>query len=261
MSCWVVPTIAAELWGVSIDHVLQQVRDGHLSHRVDDGFMFVDVAPNGGGCGIVKPAAVNPPTFTVLSEAEVDALCDEQLATPSLCAGWDVKTVAAHVISTIDDGLPTFLRLAARRRSLDRAIDELARQRAGASAFEIASALRQYADRPVDPPLFGPLDPLADVLVHLGDISIPLDIDYQPYPELVKLALDFLTGPWPFGFVPFRLLRGLSLYARDVDRRWGDGPEIAGPAVALMMTITGRSACLRELDGPGVAVLRSRLSA
>ena len=53
----------------------------------------------------------------------VDALCDEQLATPSLCAGWDVKTVAAHVISTIDDGLPTF-RLAARRRSLDRAIDE-----------------------------------------------------------------------------------------------------------------------------------------
>jgi len=80
MSCWVVPTIAAELWGVSIDHVLQQVRDGHLSHRVDDGFMFVDVAPNGGGCGIVKPAAVNPPTFTVLSEAEVDALCDETVA-------------------------------------------------------------------------------------------------------------------------------------------------------------------------------------
>ena len=80
MSCWVVPTIAAELWGVSVDHVLQQVRDGYLSHRVDDGFMFVDVAPNGGGCGIVKPAAMNPPTFTVLSEAEVDALCDETVA-------------------------------------------------------------------------------------------------------------------------------------------------------------------------------------
>jgi hypothetical protein len=80
MSCWVVPTIAAELWGVSVDHVLQQVRDGHLSHRLDEGFMFVDVAPNGGGCGIAKPAAMNPPTFTVLSEAEVDALCDETVA-------------------------------------------------------------------------------------------------------------------------------------------------------------------------------------
>jgi hypothetical protein len=80
MSCWVVPTIAAELWGVSVDHVLQQVRDGHLSHRLDEGFMFVDVAPNGGGCGIVKPVAMNPPTFTVLSEAEVEALCDETVA-------------------------------------------------------------------------------------------------------------------------------------------------------------------------------------
>jgi uncharacterized protein (TIGR03083 family) len=190
----------------------------------------------------------------------IEPLSDEQLATPSLCAGWDVKTVAAHVISTIDDGLPTFLRLAARRRSLDRAIDELARQRAVATAPEIASALRQYADQPVDPPLFGPPDPLADVLVHLGDICTPLDIDDQPDAELVKPALDFLTGPWPFGFVRFRLLRGLSLYARDVDQRWGDGLEVTGPAVALMMTITGRTGWLPDLDGPGVALLRRRLS-
>jgi uncharacterized protein (TIGR03083 family) len=190
----------------------------------------------------------------------VDTLSDEQLAAPSLCAGWDVKTVAAHVISTIDDGLPTFLRLAARRRSLNRAIDELARQRAAATAPEIASALRRYADHPVDPPLFGPLDPLADVLVHLGDVSNPLGIDYHPDAELVKLALDFLTGPWPFGFVRLRLLRGLSLYARDVDHRWGDGLEVAGPAVGLMMTITGRTAWIGDLTGPGVPVLRDRLS-
>jgi hypothetical protein len=91
MSCWVVPTIAAELWGVSIDHVLQQVRDGHLPHRVHEGFMFVDVAPHGGGCGIVKPAAMNPPTFTALSEAEIDALCDETVADIEAA-----ETVEAH---------------------------------------------------------------------------------------------------------------------------------------------------------------------
>jgi uncharacterized protein (TIGR03083 family) len=191
----------------------------------------------------------------------IEPLSDEQLATSSLCAGWDVKTVAAHVVSTIDDGLPTFLRFAARRGSLDRAIDELARRRAEASAPAIASALRQCADHPVDPPLFGPLDPLADVLVHLGDICTPLGIDYEPDAELVQLALDFLTGPWPFGFVQFRLLRRLSLYARDIDQRWGDGLEVAGTAQALMMSITGRGAWLRDLDGPGVAVLRRRLSA
>jgi hypothetical protein len=35
-------------------------------------------------------------------------LDDAQLATPSLCAGWDVKTVAAHLVSTLTDGLPGF---------------------------------------------------------------------------------------------------------------------------------------------------------
>jgi uncharacterized protein (TIGR03083 family) len=190
----------------------------------------------------------------------LDDLSDDQLATPSLCAGWDVKTVAAHVLSTVADGLPIFLRLAVRRRSLDRAIDELARQRARASAPEIAAELRHYACCPVDPPLFGPLDPLADVLVHLGDITIPLGLTYQPNPRLVTLALDFLSGRWPFGFVQFGLLRGISLYARDIDVRWGIGNEVSGRAAELMMTVTGRTACIDSLDGPGLALLRKRLS-
>jgi uncharacterized protein (TIGR03083 family) len=89
----------------------------------------------------------------------IDDLDDTQLAKPSLCAGWDIKTVAAHVVSTIADGLPVFLRLAVRRASLARAIDELARRRAQLPAAEIATSLRQCADRPISPPLFGPLDP------------------------------------------------------------------------------------------------------
>ncbi len=72
MSCWVVPTIAAEIWGVSIDHLLQQVRDGNLAYRVDEGFMFVDVEPP------PQPKVEHPPTFTVLSEAELEALRDAE---------------------------------------------------------------------------------------------------------------------------------------------------------------------------------------
>ena len=68
MSCWVVPTIAAEIWGVSVDHVLSLVRDGHLPHQIDEGFMFVDIVPG------VRRCEPPPPTFTVLSEAEVEAL-------------------------------------------------------------------------------------------------------------------------------------------------------------------------------------------
>jgi hypothetical protein len=140
-----------------------------------------------------------------------------------------------------------------------RAIDELARRRAQLPATEIAASLYRCADRPISPPLFGPLDPLADVLVHGGDIRIPLGKPFTPDPYLTALAMDFLTGPWPLGFVPLGRRRGISLHATDIRREWGTGAEIHGPAAALMMAICGRSALLHLLDGPGLARLRERL--
>jgi uncharacterized protein (TIGR03083 family) len=39
----------------------------------------------------------------------IDGLDADQLATASLCAGWDVKTVAAHLVSDFTDGFCGFL--------------------------------------------------------------------------------------------------------------------------------------------------------
>jgi uncharacterized protein (TIGR03083 family) len=189
----------------------------------------------------------------------LEDLDDAQLATPSLCAGWDVKTVAAHIVSTVTDGTPAFLRLAVRRGGLGRGIDEMARRGAQRPAAEVIAALRGCADRRISPPLFGPLDPLADVLVHSGDIGIPLGLPFEPDPQLAGLAMEFLTGPWPFGFVPVGRLRGISLHANDIGRIWGRGAEIHGPVAALMMAVTGRVALLHLLEGPGLPILRRRL--
>jgi uncharacterized protein (TIGR03083 family) len=189
----------------------------------------------------------------------LDGLDATQLGTPSLCAGWDVKTVAAHIVSTVTDGTPAFLGLALRHRSMDRAIDELARRGAQLPGDEIAANLYRCADRKISPPLFGPLDPLADVLVHGGDIRIPLGLPFAPDPQLAALAMDFLTGPWPFGFVPIARLRGISLRANDISRAWGSGAEIRGPVAALMMAASGRTALFHLLDGPGLAPLCQRL--
>jgi uncharacterized protein (TIGR03083 family) len=189
----------------------------------------------------------------------LDGLDAAQLATPSLCAGWDVKTVAAHVVSTVTDGTPAFLRLALRRRSMARAIDELARRRAQLPASEVAASLHQCADRRISPPLFGPLDPLADVLVHSGDIRIALGLPFVPDPQLAALSMDFLTGPWPLGFVPLSRLHGISLRATDICRVWRSGAEIHGPVAALMMAVAGRTALLHLLDGPGLGPLRQRV--
>jgi uncharacterized protein (TIGR03083 family) len=190
----------------------------------------------------------------------IDSLDDAQLATPSLCQGWDVKTVAAHVVSTVSDGMPGFLQMAVRRGGLSRGIDTLARRRAQASTADIVGDLREHADRPISSPVFGPRGPLADILVHTGDVSIPLGLPFEPDLQHAVSAMDFLTGGWPIGFVPLGRLRGIRLSANDIDRSWGTGAEISGPVAALLMSVCGRTASWDALDGPGMTLLGSRLS-
>lgn len=191
----------------------------------------------------------------------LEGLDDAQLSKPSLCAGWDIKTVAAHLVSVFADSFWAFMGWAARRRSIAGAIDELARRRAELPVADIITTLRRCADHQLSPPLFGPLSPLADNLVHGGDIRIPLELPFHPDPSRAALALDFLTGPWPFGFVPLGRLRGISLRGTDIERSWGKGAEIRGPVAALMMSAAGRPALLHTLEGPGLPLLRDRLSA
>src|SRR3954467_15420733 len=45
MPCWVLPSVAAALWGLSLDAVLEQVRAGTIASKVDEGSLVVDVGP------------------------------------------------------------------------------------------------------------------------------------------------------------------------------------------------------------------------
>ncbi len=190
----------------------------------------------------------------------IDSLNADQLATASLCAGWDVKTVAAHLVSDFADGFWGFIASGIRHASIDRGIDALARRRAQASAAEIAQTLRCRADHRLSPPLTGPLSGLTDVFVHGADIRIPLGIPHQPDPAYVARVLDFLTSPTQFGFFPQRRLRGIALHDADTGRSWGSGAAIHGPGVAVMLAICGRAVAFDQLDGPGLPLLRSRVT-
>ncbi|CAJ1498786.1 maleylpyruvate isomerase family mycothiol-dependent enzyme [[Mycobacterium] burgundiense] len=190
----------------------------------------------------------------------IDSLSPDQLATASLCAGWDVKTVAAHLVSDFADGFWGFLASGIRHASIDRGIDALARRRAQASAAEIAETLRSRADHRLSPPVTGPLSGLADVLVHGADIRIPLGIPHHPDPAQVARVLDFLTSPTQIGFFPRRRLRGIALHDEDTGKTWGRGETIHGPGVAVMVAVCGRTAAFGRLAGPGVPLLQSRLT-
>lgn len=190
----------------------------------------------------------------------IDNLSEAQLATPSLCEGWDVKTVGAHLVSVLAEGTIKIGLLGWRRGGADRVIDELARRMAQLPATEIAANLRALADQTYwrPPPQASGL--LAEVLCHSADIRIPLGLPFEPEPYVIARALDFLTCPAPIGVVPLGRLRGIRLHAYDIDRTWGDGLEIRGQAIELMMAAVGRTSALVPLDGPGLPLLRRRLS-
>ena len=55
-----------------------------------------------------------------------------------------------------------------------------------------------------------------------------------------------------------RRIDGVRLQSTDADWSWGDGPEVSGPMVALVLAMGGRKAAHAQLAGEGVAVLASR---
>jgi hypothetical protein len=149
-----------------------------------------------------------------------------------------------------------FAAVAQQRRQFASLIGE---RRAQAPTGEIVAALREHADQPVTSPVFGPRGPLADILVHSGDVRIALGLPFEPDVRHATQAMDFLTGRWPIGFLPLRRLRGIRLSATDVSRSWREGVEVTGPVAALLMSVCGRTASLDALAGPGSTVLRRRV--
>lgn len=181
-------------------------------------------------------------------------LSDEEWEVPSLCAGWRVRDVVAHVLYDAVS-LPTYLAALARCRfSVDRLNAHYVDQAKDLPASALVSKLESTVGRGTIARLL-PNASLADVMVHHQDIRRPLGRERTIDPERL---LSVLNHPDPFAR-PWRWTRGLRFVATDVSWSKGDGPEVRGTGEALALATVGRSAVLDELDGDGVAVLRARL--
>jgi hypothetical protein len=78
MSCWVVPSVAAELWGVPIELVLYKAYHGQVPSREENGFTFVDVAPDSPVYVPNRPELVEEPqTWTTVTPEELAALISD----------------------------------------------------------------------------------------------------------------------------------------------------------------------------------------
>jgi hypothetical protein len=80
--------------------------------------------------------------------------------------------------------------------------------------------------------------------------------------DRVLIALDDVARYHRALMPPKQRIKGLHLAATDLVWESGDdtGAEVSGPAEALLMTMAGRPAALGDLSGPGVDVLRERIT-
>jgi uncharacterized protein (TIGR03083 family) len=172
----------------------------------------------------------------------MDGLSAEQWATPSLCAGWTVREVAAHLVMPFELSTPQFIgRLLRHRFDFNAMTNNFATkdQRPGA---DLAKVLRANAEHRFVPPNFPPQAPLTDIVTHSLDMFRPLGIERDVPSATLRTILDFLMTPKAAkAFTPKGVAEGRSFVASDIEWSAGSGTEVLAPAQDLILTLTGRT--------------------
>lgn len=139
-------------------------------------------------------------------------LGDDQLGTPSLCAGWTCRDVLGHLVMSVDITMPRFLLAVARDRGRASVTsDRLARAYGARPVPDLVQCLDKRSDAALSSPGVGALGPFADSCIHMRDVAIPLGIATSPPAEDWARVLEFLTTPRAraAGFLPRGSLDGL----------------------------------------------------
>lgn len=190
--------------------------------------------------------------------ADLESLTDAQWTTSSLCGEWSVRDVLGHLTATAAMTPASFFAslIGSGFRFNAMQAKAIAKQSEGRPA-ETLARFQDQVEATTHPP--GPIDSwLGETIVHAEDIRRPLGIvrDY-PADAVTRSAEFYLSSNLLIGGK--KRAAGLTLRATDTDWVAGSGPEVAGPAISLVLAITGRSAGLGDLSGEGLAALSQRM--
>jgi uncharacterized protein (TIGR03083 family) len=186
----------------------------------------------------------------------LEDLAADEWAHPSLCAGWQVRDVAAHLALAQTGAARAAVEFVRAGGSFDRMVAGTARRHADVPTAELIAEIREMIGSRRTAPAVSHLEPLLDLLVHGQDIAVPLGRERaMPVHAAATAATRAWTLPWPVS-IAFRTrsrMRGLQLTATDTDWAAGTGARVEGPIEALLLLLTGRTtAALPRLSGDGV---------
>jgi uncharacterized protein (TIGR03083 family) len=179
---------------------------------------------------------------------------DEQ----TLCSGWRVREVVAHMTMQYRMSLPRFaLELVKARGDVNRMADRHARRDAAAlSPRELTAMLAANINHPWRPPGGGFEGALSHDVIHGLDITVPLGLDRRLPEDRLRIVLGGLNakGVKFFGVD----LAGIELRADDLDWTFGSGEPLIGSAQDLLLVLCGRLLPAGRLrGGPSARFTRS----
>ena len=167
-----------------------------------------------------------------------DLLADRDRSAPSLCTGWQVRHVLAHV--TMPARLtPTQFRaeMAAAQGDFGVLSDSVAARDAALPPAELIAALRSPALHAWEPPGGGAAGALSHAVVHSLDVTVALGVPPTAPAPALAAVLDQLADGTVFGLD----LSGVRLEAADSGWTTGAGETLRADSGQLVALLAGRT--------------------
>ena len=158
---------------------------------------------------------------------------------PSLCEGWRVREVIAHVTMPARYDRDAFMaELQARNFDFTRLSNELAARDGAAPPERLVADLRDDTLHHWTPPGGGSHDALNHAVVHGLDVTVPLGRP-RPPDDVMRIVLDDLTVGGVHEHFGTRIA-GRRLEATDLDWSVGTGTTERATAADLALALCGR---------------------
>lgn len=181
---------------------------------------------------------------------------DQDWDTPTVCHPWTVRHLVAHLTALSNQTLPNFARrMIVTGFNFQKVVDgDLQKYLAPKDAM--LARFQSSIASPTTPKMLDEVA-LGEFMVHGEDIRRALgDHGDHPSRHVTAIGAMYATAKKPLnGRVR---TEGLSLRATDGDFTWGQGPEVAGPGIDLLLAASGRAEGLDHCEGDGVDIMRSR---
>jgi len=181
--------------------------------------------------------------------ALLDGLAPSAWVASSLCAGWRVAEVVAHMTMPFRFSAGRFVwELAKSGGRFNAMADRVAcREAAEISREALVASLRDNADHPWRPPGGGAEGALSHDVIHGLDITTALGLDRRV--PLERLEIIFAAMK-PKQIKYFGTdLSGVALRADDLDWSYGTGAPLAGAAQDLLLVLCNRRLPAGRLRG------------